>query len=50
MGKCVSQSVQLRQFHGAEGEDDNPVKLKKWNSYGSSFILILILSYIHAAR
>lgn len=29
VGKCVSQSVQLRQFHGAEGEDDNPVKLKK---------------------
>lgn len=48
--KCVSESVQLGQFHGAEGDDDNLVKLKNGNAYGSSFILLLILSYIHTVR
>ena len=39
-GKCVSQAVQLRQFHAAEEDDDNPVKLKNGNVYRSSFIHI----------
>lgn len=50
MDKCVSESMQLREFHGAEEDDDNPVKLKNVNVYGSLFILLFMLSYIHSAR
>lgn len=41
VGKRVSESGQLRQFHGAREDDDNPVKLKNGNVYGTPFIPVI---------
>lgn len=45
-GKHVSESVLLKTFHGAEEDDDNPVNLKNGTIFGSSSILVLILSFM----
>lgn len=42
----LSESVLLKTFHGAEEDDDNPVNLKNGSIFGSSSILVLILSFM----